>query len=46
MIRKLPNKKVWVLKSKSGKKELGRFKSLKSAKKREQQIQYFKRKKS
>jgi hypothetical protein len=44
-IRKLPNKNLWVLKSKDGKKTLGRFKSLKSAKKREQQIQYLKNKK-
>lgn len=44
MIRKLPNKRVWVLKSKNGKKTLGKFKSLQAAKRREQQILYFKNK--
>ncbi len=43
VIRKLPNKNVWILKAKSNGRVLGRFKSLNSAHKRERQIQYFKK---
>lgn len=43
VIRKLPNKNVFILKSKKTGRELGRFKSRESAIKRERQIEYFKR---
>lgn len=42
MIRKLPNQKKWRLYSISTGKILGTFTSIKKAKKREQQINYFK----
>lgn len=42
MIRKLPNKNRWVLKSKTTGKKLGVFKSKTDAQKRERQINYFK----
>ena len=36
---------MWVLKSKNGKKTLGKFKTKKEAQKREKQIQFFKNRK-
>jgi hypothetical protein len=40
-IRKLPNKNVWILKSKKNNKILGRYRTKKAALKREKQIEYF-----
>lgn len=42
MIRKMPDKNVWTLKSKKSGRNLGTFKSKKAAVKHEKQIQYFK----
>lgn len=44
VIRKVPGKQQWILKSKKSDKTLGRFKSKDAALKREKQIQYFKNK--
>ncbi|MDP3733767.1 MAG: hypothetical protein Q8R37_00930 [Nanoarchaeota archaeon] len=43
VIRKIPHKQVWTLKSKKTGKLLGKFRSKKAAMKRERQIQFFKR---